>query len=149
MENPELIVDEFRHAAKLALDAGFDGVECECSLYTTLECSSLLIQSISSVHGANGYLIHQFIDSTSNTRTDKWGGSPQNRCRFPLELLKACVSVFGKGRVAIKLSPTGGYNDMGYVSLLPHHRACVASYSWSKHAVGRNNRNVHVLAHGS
>lgn len=64
------------------------------------------------MHGANGYLISQFLDSGSNQRTDKWGGSVENRTRFPLEVLKALVSVFGNN-VAIKLSPAGGYNDMG------------------------------------
>lgn len=64
------------------------------------------------MHGANGYLVHQFLDSTSNQRTDKWGGSVENRARFPLEILKTLVSVFGNN-VAIKLSPAGGYNDVG------------------------------------
>ena len=65
------------------------------------------------MHGANGYLVHQFLDNTSNKRTDEWGGSVENRSRFGLEILKELVDVWGKGRVAIKLSPAGGYNDMG------------------------------------
>jgi 2,4-dienoyl-CoA reductase-like NADH-dependent reductase (Old Yellow Enzyme family) len=82
-----------------------------------------------SVHGANGYLVHQFLDSTSNHRTDKWGGSPENRARFALEILKELVDVWGPD-VALKISPgafkrsfieqksdveftAGGYNDMG------------------------------------
>ena len=65
------------------------------------------------VHGANGYLVHQFIDSTSNLRTDEWGGSVENRARFVLETLKALVDVWGPGRVGVKFSPGGGYNDMG------------------------------------
>ncbi|KAJ7113524.1 hypothetical protein C8R44DRAFT_631072, partial [Mycena epipterygia] len=64
------------------------------------------------VHGANGYLVHQFLDSTSNQRTDKWGGSPENRARFALETLKALIEVYGPD-VALKVSPAGGYNDMG------------------------------------
>ena len=64
------------------------------------------------MHGANGYLIHQFLDSTSNHRTDKWGGSPENRARFALEVLKALQDVWGPD-VAAKFSPAGGYNDMG------------------------------------
>ncbi|KAF8330091.1 flavoprotein NADH-dependent oxidoreductase [Amanita rubescens] len=71
--------------------AGFDGVE---------------------VHGANGYIVAQFLDSTSNTRTDEWGGSIENRSRFGLETLKALKEVYGNN-VAIKLNPCGGYNDMG------------------------------------
>ena len=66
------------------------------------------------VHGANGYLITQFLDSTANHRTDKWGGSPENRSRFGLEVLKVLTEVFGPD-VGVKLSPAGGYNDVGYV----------------------------------
>jgi 2,4-dienoyl-CoA reductase-like NADH-dependent reductase (Old Yellow Enzyme family) len=65
------------------------------------------------VHSANGYLPNQFLDSGSNKRTDEWGGSVENRCRFVLEVLKAIVGVFGANRTAIKLTPCGGYNDMG------------------------------------
>jgi 2,4-dienoyl-CoA reductase-like NADH-dependent reductase (Old Yellow Enzyme family) len=64
------------------------------------------------VHGANGYLITQFLDSTANQRTDKWGGSPENRSRFGLEVLKVLKEVFGPD-VGVKLSPAGGYNDVG------------------------------------
>lgn len=60
--------------------------------------------TITSVHGANGYLVHQFLDSTSNHRTDKWGGNPENRARFALETLKALREVWGPD-VALKLSP--------------------------------------------
>jgi 2,4-dienoyl-CoA reductase-like NADH-dependent reductase (Old Yellow Enzyme family) len=66
------------------------------------------------VHGANGYIVAQFLDSTSNTRTDEWGGSIENRSRFGLETLKALKEVYGNN-VAIKLNPCGGYNDMGCV----------------------------------
>jgi hypothetical protein len=67
----------------------------------------------SAVHAANGYLVHQFLDSTSNKRTDAYGGSIENRARFGLEILKELVSVWGSKRVAVRLSPSGGYNDMG------------------------------------
>lgn len=63
-----------------------------------------MVLNHSSVHGANGYLVHQFLDSTSNHRTDKWGGSPENRARFALEILKALIEVWGPN-VALKLSP--------------------------------------------
>ena len=66
------------------------------------------------VHGANGYLINQFLDTTSNKRTDQWGGSVENRARFGLEVVRAVVEVFGNN-VGIKLSPAGGYNDVGCV----------------------------------
>jgi 2,4-dienoyl-CoA reductase-like NADH-dependent reductase (Old Yellow Enzyme family) len=57
------------------------------------------------VHGANGYLVHQFLDSTANHRTDKWGGSVENRTRFALEILKELVEVWGPD-VALKISPS-------------------------------------------
>ncbi|KAF9263622.1 FMN-linked oxidoreductase [Marasmius fiardii PR-910] len=92
IDDPWKFVQMFKEAAINAKKAGFDGVE---------------------LHGANGYLVHQFLDSTANKRTDQWGGSVENRARFGLECLKTLSEVFGSGRVAIKLSPTGGYNDMG------------------------------------
>ncbi|KAJ7718637.1 hypothetical protein B0H16DRAFT_421664 [Mycena metata] len=91
IEDPTILIAQFKEAAINAKAAGFDGVE---------------------LHGANGYLVHQFLDSTSNQRTDKWGGSPENRARFALETLKVLIEVWGAD-VAIKLSPAGGYNDMG------------------------------------
>ncbi|KAF8966607.1 hypothetical protein BDZ97DRAFT_1657479 [Flammula alnicola] len=91
IEDPSIIIEKFKKAAINAKEAGFDGVE---------------------LHGANGYLITQFLDSTANKRTDKWGGSPENRSRFGLEMLKAIIEVFGPD-VAVKLSPVGGYNDVG------------------------------------
>jgi 2,4-dienoyl-CoA reductase-like NADH-dependent reductase (Old Yellow Enzyme family) len=82
----------FKQAAINAKEAGFDGVE---------------------VHGASGYLITQFLESGSNQRTDDYGGSIANRSRFALEVLKEVSDVLGPERVGIKLSPAGGYNDMG------------------------------------
>ncbi|TFK36395.1 hypothetical protein BDQ12DRAFT_686825 [Crucibulum laeve] len=89
IDDPWTIIKQFKEAATNAKEAGFDGVE---------------------LHGANGYLITQFLDTNSNQRTDQWGGSVENRSRFGLEVLKALVEVFGRN-VAVKLSPTGGYND--------------------------------------
>jgi N-ethylmaleimide reductase len=85
------IVQQFAASAKLLKDAGVDGVE---------------------LHGANGYLVDQFLRDGSNKRTDNYGGSVENRSRFALEVIDELVKVFGKGRVGIKLSPVGRYNDM-------------------------------------
>lgn len=84
-------IQEFAHASKLAIEAGFDGVE---------------------IHGANGYLVDQFINAASNHRTDKWGGSLENRIHFSLEVAKACVQAIGSERVGIRLSPYGVFNGM-------------------------------------
>ncbi|KIY69208.1 FMN-linked oxidoreductase [Cylindrobasidium torrendii FP15055 ss-10] len=92
IEDPATFIPIWKQAAVNAKEAGFDGVQ---------------------VHGSNGYLVHQFLDSSSNQRTDQWGGSIQNRARFGLEVLKALIDVWGAERVAIKLSPGNGYNDMG------------------------------------
>ncbi|MES0371385.1 MAG: alkene reductase, partial [Mariprofundaceae bacterium] len=85
------VVEDFRNAATKAKQAGFDGVE---------------------IHGANGYLIDQFIRSGTNQRTDEYGGSLENRARFLLEVAEAVVSVWGAGRVGVRLSPSGTFNDM-------------------------------------
>lgn len=64
------------------------------------------------MHGANGYLVDQFLKDGTNKRTDEYGGSIENRIRFCLEALDAITSVYGADKVGIKLSPTGRYNDM-------------------------------------
>ena len=85
------IVAGFRHAAENALAAGFDGIE---------------------VHGANGYLLDEFLRNGSNTRSGPYGGPIENRARLMLEVLDACVGVWGAGRVGLRLSPLNSYNDM-------------------------------------
>ena len=80
------VVEQFRQGAKNAKLAGFDGVE---------------------VHGANGYLIDEFLEDSSNKRRDRYGGSIENRARFMLEVLEAVVDVWGCDRVGIRLSPSG------------------------------------------
>ncbi len=88
----EKVVAEFADAAANAVEnAGMDGVE---------------------LHGANGYLIDQFLNTASNQRTDKWGGSVENRARFALAVVSAVVSRIGKERTGIRLSPYGAFNDM-------------------------------------
>lgn len=78
------IIEQFRAAARRAVDAGIDGVE---------------------IHGANGYLLHEFMGAVSNQRTDEYGGSPENRARLLIELTQALVEEIGADRVAIRLSP--------------------------------------------
>ncbi len=85
------VVEKFRNAARNARDVGFDGVE---------------------IHGANGYLVDQFLQSGTNQRTDRYGGSVENRARFLLEVTEAAVDVWGEGRVGVRLSPGGRFNDM-------------------------------------
>ncbi|KAE8974053.1 hypothetical protein PR003_g27053 [Phytophthora rubi] len=86
------IVEDYRKSAVLAKKAGFDGVE---------------------LHGANGYLIDQFLQSVTNKRTDKYGGSLENRARFLLELVEAIETVFPPYRIGVRLSPNGGFGGMG------------------------------------
>ncbi|XP_039000521.1 putative 12-oxophytodienoate reductase 11 isoform X1 [Hibiscus syriacus] len=78
------VVNDFRNAARNAVEAGFDGVE---------------------IHGANGYLIDQFLKDRVNDRKDEYGGSLENRCRFPLRVVEAVAHEIGANRVGIKLSP--------------------------------------------
>ena len=85
------VVEQFRHSAQLAKEAGFDGIE---------------------LHAANGYLLDQFLLDGSNHRTDKYGGPIENRARFLFEVVDAVASVWGPGRVAVRLSPSGSYGTM-------------------------------------
>ncbi len=80
------VVADYRHAAENAKKAGFDGVQ---------------------LHGANGYLVDQFLRETTNLRTDEYGGSPRNRTRFLREVLEALIDVWGADRVGVRLSPNG------------------------------------------
>ena len=82
---------EFVQAAKNAMYAGFDGVE---------------------LHGANGYLLEQFLSSNVNQRTDNYGGSIENRARFVLEVVKEISEAIGREKTAIRLSPFGSYNSI-------------------------------------
>jgi N-ethylmaleimide reductase len=85
------VVEDFRGGAKLAREAGFDGVE---------------------LHGANGYLIDQFLRDGTNRRIDRYGGSASNRARFLIETAEAVVGEWGAARVGVRLSPTNPYNDI-------------------------------------
>ena len=84
-------IAEYVHSAALAMDAGFDGVE---------------------LHGANGYLINQFLNTASNRRKDSWGGGVENRVRFAVEIGRQAAAKIGGERVGIRLSPYGVFNDM-------------------------------------
>ncbi|GMI78088.1 12-oxophytodienoate reductase 2, ARABIDOPSIS 12-OXOPHYTODIENOATE REDUCTASE 2 [Hibiscus trionum] len=86
------IVNEFRLAARNAMEAGFDGVE---------------------IHGAHGYLLEQFMKDHINDRTDRYGGSLENRCRFALEVVEAVAHEIGADRVGLRLSPYADYLDSG------------------------------------
>lgn len=84
-------VDDFVRAARNAVDAGFDGVE---------------------LHGANGYLLHQFVASNVNLRDDAWGGSPRNRVRLTIEVTQAVASAIGAERTALRISPGNAFNSI-------------------------------------
>lgn len=85
------VVGEFAEAARNAIEAGFDGVE---------------------LHGANGYLIHQFLAPNTNLRTDEWGGSVENRIRFAVEVTQAVAAAIGAERTGLRISPGNPYNDI-------------------------------------
>jgi N-ethylmaleimide reductase len=88
-EMPRVVAD-YRQAARNAIDAGFDGVE---------------------VHGANGYMLEQFLRDTINDRTDAYGGSKENRARLPLEVMRGIAAEIGAGRTGLRLSPVTPAND--------------------------------------
>jgi N-ethylmaleimide reductase len=90
-EEIKQVVNEYRQGAANAMRAGFDGVE---------------------IHGANGYLIDQFLRDGANKRTDEYGGSIENRARFALEVVDAVIAEVGAGRVGIRLSPVTPANDL-------------------------------------
>ncbi len=85
------LVESFRAAAERGIAAGFDGVE---------------------LHGANGYLVDQFLQDGSNKRSDRYGGSIENRSRFLLEVTAALISVWGSDKVGVRVGPSGSFGDM-------------------------------------
>jgi N-ethylmaleimide reductase len=85
------IVDDFAAAARNAVAAGLDGIE---------------------IHGANGYLPHQFLAQNANQRTDGWGGGPEGRARFVLAVVDATIAAIGGGKVGLRLSPGNPFNDI-------------------------------------
>jgi N-ethylmaleimide reductase len=116
-------IEEFAQAAKNALAAGFDGVE---------------------LHGANGYLLEQFIRPNSNQRTDRYGGTIENRARFMLEVADAVIGAIGKDKVGIRLSPFGVFNDM------PLYDAMEADYTYlAQQLNARGLAYIHLVDHSS
>ncbi len=100
------VIDSFRQAAINAREAGFDGVE---------------------IHSANGYLIEQFLQSHSNRRTDRYGGSIENRARLLMEITQAVIEVWGAMRVGVRLSPYGVANDSGEADPMPLYSHVIRS----------------------
>ena len=98
-----LTLTEYVVSSQHAIDAGFDGVE---------------------LHAANGYLLEQFLSPISNIRTDKYGGSIENRCRFVLEVVSSVAEAIGKEKTGIRLSPYGVASDM------PHYPEIAETYTY-------------------
>ena len=116
-------VAEFAQAAKNAVAAGFDGIE---------------------LHAANGYLLEQFIRPHSNKRTDKYGGSIENRARFVLEVVETTCAAIGKDKVGIRLSPFGVFNDM------PEYPEMAADYTYLARALNETGlMYIHLVDHSA
>ena len=117
----KVAIDEFVQGAKNALAAGFDGVE---------------------LHGANGYLLEQFLRPTSNQRSDNYGGAITNRARFVLEVADAAIKAIGKEKVGIRLSPFGVFNDM------PVYPELAADYAYlAEQLNARGLVYIHLVDH--
>ena len=113
------VVTDFARAASAAIEAGFDGVE---------------------LHGANGYLVEQFLNPFINNRNDEYGGSVENRSRFLLEVVDATVKAIGSDRVGIRLTPYGGLNE------LPHYDEIEATYQYlAKELAKRKLVYIHIM----
>lgn len=114
---------EFITAAVNAVQAGFDGVE---------------------FHGANGYLIEQFLSPVSNIRADNYGGNIENRCRFLLEIMSGAIEAIGKKKIGIRLSPYGVASDM------PHYPEIDKTYKYLAEKLNRmENSYIHLVDHSS
>lgn len=116
-------IAEFAQSARNALAAGFDGIE---------------------LHGANGYLLEQFIRPNTNQRTDAYGGTIEKRSRFVLEVVRAAIDAIGKDRVGIRLSPFGVFNDM------PLYNAMAEDYTYlAKQINALGLLYIHLVDHSA
>ena len=119
----EEAIEEFVNATRLAIGAGFDGVE---------------------LHGANGYLIDQFLSPHTNRRSDAWGGSWEARNRFAVEVAKRTAAAVGAARVGIRLSPYGVFNE------IPHHDEIEDAYVALARDLGALGiAYIHIVDHSS
>lgn len=115
--------NEYVQAAKNAIEAGFDGIE---------------------IHGANGYLVDQFINTASNKRNDEYGGSYENRARFAIEVAQKISEAIGSDRTAIRISPNGVFNDMEIFNDV------VETYEYIAKELGKLNlAYIHIVDHSS
>ena len=122
-EELQLSINEYAQSATLAVKAGFDGVE---------------------LHAANGYLLEQFLSPVSNQRTDEYGGSIENRCRFVLEVVDLTIKAIGANKTSIRLSPCGVASDM------PHYPEIEETYTYLAEQL--NNRGIvyiHLVDHSA
>lgn len=122
-EEVKSTIQEFVTAAKNAVEAGFDGIE---------------------LHSANGYLIEQFINPSTNARTDEYGGSIENRGRFLLEIAEQIVKAIGNDKVGVRFSPYGAFNDM------PAYDQVDETYAYlSEKLAELDIAYIHVLDHST
>lgn len=123
-EDVQSAIQEFAQAAKNAVEAGFDGIE---------------------LHGANGYLIEQFLSDRSNQRTDEYGGSIENRARFVLDVAAASIAAIGAEKVGVRLSPFGAAGD-----LMPHAEDTHELYVYLAHKLQELGVvYIHLVDHSS
>ena len=126
----EMTIEDLKHtkeeyvlAAKNAMDAGFDGVE---------------------LHGANGYLLEEFLSPVSNIRTDQYGGRIEKRCRFVLDVVTAVEMAIGKGKTGIRLSPYGIASDM------PHYPEIEPTYKYLAEQLNNLEiAHIHIVDHSA
>lgn len=122
-EELEATKAEYVRAARNAVEAGFDGIE---------------------LHGANGYLLEQFLSPYSNQRTDQYGGNIENRARFVLQVAQEISDVIGKEKTAIRLSPYGVFNEM------PHYAGIDETYTYLARELNKIGiAYIHLVDHSS